>query len=71
MDDQRRERLGSALQGLARELVAERQRTALLERENKRLRAELEALRGRPSPVKSVAAVGGPKLEPAEDAEPA
>lgn len=51
MDEQRRERLGSALQGLARELVAERQRVAVLERENKRLRAELETLRSRQSLV--------------------
>ena len=71
MDEQRRERLGSALQGLARELVAERQRTALLERENKRLRAELEALRGLPSPTGSVAPVRVSKPHAAEDAESA
>ena len=47
MDELRRERLGSALQGLARQLVLERQRAAVLERENKHLRAELELLRSR------------------------
>jgi hypothetical protein len=59
MDELRRERLGSALQGLARQLVLERQRAALLERENKRLRAELEGLRSRLSLVRD-APGGGP-----------
>jgi hypothetical protein len=57
MDELRRERLGSALQGLARQLVLERQRAAVLERENKRLRAELDTLRGRAASVNDAPAV--------------
>lgn len=39
------ERIGSALRRLAEDLVAERRRVALLERENRVLRTELEKLR--------------------------
>jgi cell division protein FtsB len=41
-------RLGFALRSLAAELVTERQRTAALRRENAELKAQIEALRGRP-----------------------
>jgi hypothetical protein len=40
------EQIGTALRRLAADLVAERRRVALLERENRELRAQLEALRG-------------------------
>ena len=47
MDDPRSiERIGSALQALAADLVTERRRVLLLRRENRALRAELAALRG-------------------------
>jgi hypothetical protein len=55
MTAQRREpdlpaqRLGFALRSLAAELVTERQRTAALRKENAELKAEIEALRGRPT----------------------
>ena len=39
-----REQVGTALHRLAQDLIAERRRTAALERENQRLRAELERL---------------------------
>jgi hypothetical protein len=39
------ERIGSALRRLAEDLVSERRRVALLERENRRLKTELEKLR--------------------------
>jgi cell division protein FtsB len=39
------EQLGSALRKLAEDLVIERRRVARLERENRELRAELEALK--------------------------
>jgi hypothetical protein len=39
------EQIGTALRRLAADLVAERRRVALLERENRELRAQLEALR--------------------------
>jgi hypothetical protein len=47
VDDARsRERIGSALQALAADLVTERRRVLQLRRENRALRAELAALRG-------------------------
>jgi len=39
------EQIGTALRRLAADLVAERRRVALLERENRELRAQLEELR--------------------------
>jgi cell shape-determining protein MreC len=39
------EQIGTALRRLAADLVAERRRVALLERENQQLRAQLEALK--------------------------
>jgi hypothetical protein len=45
-DNDGRERIGTALRALTAELVAEKQRVAVLRRENRELRAELEALRG-------------------------
>ncbi|MBV9416342.1 MAG: hypothetical protein JO363_15275 [Solirubrobacterales bacterium] len=39
------EQIASALRRLAADLVAERRRVAVLERENRELRAELEALK--------------------------
>jgi prefoldin subunit 5 len=38
------EQIGSALRGLAADLVAARQRVALLERENRELRSRIETL---------------------------
>jgi hypothetical protein len=40
------QQIGTALRRLAADLVAERRRVALLERENRELREQLEALRG-------------------------
>jgi hypothetical protein len=40
-----RERIARALRGLAADLVAEKQRVAVLRRENRELRSELSALR--------------------------
>jgi hypothetical protein len=40
-----RERIGSALRALAADLVTEKQRVAVLRKENKRLQAEVDALR--------------------------
>jgi cell division protein FtsB len=40
------EQIGSALRRLAQDLVTERHRVAQLERENRALRAQLEALQG-------------------------
>jgi hypothetical protein len=51
------EQIGTALRRLAADLVAERRRVALLERENQELRAQLEELRG-------TAAVAGPEQRP-------
>jgi cell division protein FtsB len=39
------EQIGTALRRLAADLVAERRRVALLQRENRELRAEIEGLR--------------------------
>jgi hypothetical protein len=39
-----REQVGTALRRLAQDLIAERRRVAVLERENRELRAELERL---------------------------
>jgi len=39
------EQIGTALRRLAADLVAERRRVAVLERENRELRAQLEALK--------------------------
>jgi hypothetical protein len=44
------EQIGTALRRLAADLVAERRRVALLERENRELRAQLDELR-RPTPA--------------------
>lgn len=41
-----KERIGSALQALAADLVTERRRVLLLRRENRELRAKLAALQG-------------------------
>ena len=49
------ERIGSALHALASDLIAERRRVARLERENKKLGAQLEARQARLAP-KAVAA---------------
>jgi hypothetical protein len=43
------EQVGTALRRLAADLVSERRRVALLERENRELRAQLEALRRPPA----------------------
>ena len=40
-----RDRIGSALRALAADLVAEKQRVAVLRKENRELREELDALR--------------------------
>ncbi len=57
------ERIGSALHALASDLIAERRRVARLERENKELRAQVEALQARLTP-KAVAA--DPRHGPAD-----
>jgi hypothetical protein len=51
------EQVGSALRRLAEDLVAERRRALRLERENRELRAELEALR-RVAAERAVAGAG-------------
>jgi hypothetical protein len=56
-----RERIGSALRALSAELVAEKRRVAALRRENRELRAQLDALRR----VPDVAAAG--QALPADD----
>jgi chaperonin cofactor prefoldin len=43
----RQERIGSALHALASDLVTERRRVVTLERENRRLKSELEALKAK------------------------
>jgi hypothetical protein len=45
------EQIGTALRRLAADLVAERRRVALLERENRELRSQLEELRGSAAPA--------------------
>ncbi|HUO70047.1 MAG TPA: hypothetical protein VMU39_04660 [Solirubrobacteraceae bacterium] len=50
----RQERIGSALHALASDLVTERRRVVALERENRRLRTELEALKARLAVVQGV-----------------
>jgi hypothetical protein len=45
------EQIGTALRCLAADLVAERRRVALLERENRELRSQLEELRGSAAPA--------------------
>ena len=56
VNDVSSEQIGTALRRLAADVVAERRRVALLERENRELRAQLEALQ-RP-------AVGEPEQRP-------
>jgi hypothetical protein len=56
-----RERIGSALRALAADLVIEKERVARLRQENKRLRAELEALRRRAGVDDRAAGAGRPR----------
>jgi len=53
------ERIGIALRQLAEDLVSERRRVALLERQNHELRQELEELRRSPAEEEVEAALSG------------
>jgi cell division protein FtsB len=48
-----REQVGSALRRLAQDLIAERRRVAELERENRELKAQIEALERTPGKRKT------------------
>jgi hypothetical protein len=55
------EQIGTALRGLAADLVAERRRVALLQRENRELRAEIEDLRRAAGETEQQSYLGPPR----------